>query len=288
MGVPGDLPTSDCETVISPASSRSLTQELIDIILNNLRTSPAALASCALVCTAWSFSAQFYLFCNIKISPALDNYHAYRTYLTPSGAYTSLETIARCRRFCTAVRRSTYLTSYVRTISVDACTEILRDLATVQFTELRALSLFYRPLAHYSHHRIPKSPCNTVLPVAPAVCSRITQGESNCWDSAPDVRARTNTPSPTAHPFCVGRIQLKINATRPFNFPPPTCPLIVLCSPSLFVGAVARLAATWLTKHDTATSEFSDFVLRRIVGRSPSAFCLVPLLLPPVKPRQAG
>ncbi|KAJ6586377.1 hypothetical protein DFH09DRAFT_1359718 [Mycena vulgaris] len=117
-----------------------LAYELSDMVIDFLHANPAALVSCALVCSEWSPAAQFHLFRDVRLSPALDRYRACRT--LPTSELTH-QAISRCAKFCAALRSSPRLIPLVRTLTVDACCEVRAELITVPFTHLHTLALFY-------------------------------------------------------------------------------------------------------------------------------------------------
>ncbi|KAJ6602673.1 hypothetical protein DFH09DRAFT_1354920 [Mycena vulgaris] len=132
-------PLEATDITIFGSSFIFLAQELCDIIIDFLHDSPATLIACALVCSAWRPSAQFHLFRDVKICPDLDHYRGYRTIPAPS----QLVTVPRCAKFCAALRSSAHLIPLVRSLAVDAWSDVRTELATVAFTDLETITLFY-------------------------------------------------------------------------------------------------------------------------------------------------
>ncbi|KAJ7122395.1 hypothetical protein C8R44DRAFT_919616 [Mycena epipterygia] len=119
--------------------------ELVDMIIDFLHASPESLVSCALVSSSWRPASQFHLFSDVRISPDLDEYRTdFQTFLRRPSMDTgpSPTTIARFAKFCATLKNSEHLVPLVRTLTIDACTPMLRNLADVSFTHLEAITLF--------------------------------------------------------------------------------------------------------------------------------------------------
>ncbi|KAJ7110619.1 hypothetical protein C8R44DRAFT_261761 [Mycena epipterygia] len=109
------------------------TQELCDYITDFLHSS-ADLKSCALVSPQFTASAQRHLFHDIILNPGCSRIDGY-------GIRRSFDEAGACRRLCLVLKGSPHLTRLVRRLRASLEDEVIKQLATVKFSNLEELFL---------------------------------------------------------------------------------------------------------------------------------------------------
>ncbi|KAJ7085052.1 hypothetical protein C8R44DRAFT_893986 [Mycena epipterygia] len=119
--------------------------KLVDMIIDFFHAFPESLISCAIVSCSWRHVSQFHSFSNVSISPDLEECRTdFQTFLRLHNMDTgpSRITIARFAKFCAMLNNSKHIIPLVRTLRIDVCTPMLRNLADVPLTHLEAITIF--------------------------------------------------------------------------------------------------------------------------------------------------
>ncbi|KAJ7110582.1 hypothetical protein C8R44DRAFT_800256, partial [Mycena epipterygia] len=109
-------------------------QEVCDHIMEHLYESPTALKACSLVCFIWTSSSQRLLFRDIIFHRRVVDIYTLST-------TAEVDEAAACRRFCTVLKASPRLLSFVRRLRTSLQEEMVTQLSTVKFPNLQEIVL---------------------------------------------------------------------------------------------------------------------------------------------------